>query len=91
MDHPIAGPSCTMSPCRWCELPTISDPSRRVHCNCMHSIADGNSEVNDLDDGPGSMEAICFGNAHWGGAFVLLHRHSPSHVHAPPLLLTRAH
>jgi len=57
----------------------------------MHSIADGNSEVNDLDDGPGSMEAICFGNAHWGGAFVLLHRHSPSHVHAPPLLLTRAH
>ena len=27
----------------------------------------GNSEINDKDDGPGAMEAIYFGNAHWGG------------------------
>ena len=27
----------------------------------------GNSETNDRDDGPGAMEAIYFGNAHWRG------------------------
>ena len=28
---------------------------------------DGNSESDDTDDGPGAMEAIYFGNAHWSG------------------------
>lgn len=27
----------------------------------------GNSETNNKDDGPGAMEAIYFGNAHWHG------------------------
>jgi hypothetical protein len=27
----------------------------------------GNSEINDKDDGPGTMEAIYFGRAHWNG------------------------
>jgi hypothetical protein len=32
---------------------------------------DGNSEADDKDDGPGAMEAIYFGNAHWGGCHPL--------------------
>ena len=38
-----------------------------THFNSGCCFDYGNSEVNDKDDGPGTMEAIYFGNAHWRG------------------------
>eukprot|EP01052_Picozoa_sp_SAG31_P069172 SAG31_NODE_27994_length_417_cov_0.622642_1_plen_80_part_00 len=38
-----------------------------MYCHTAPRSDYGNSEVNDRDDGPGAMEAIYFGNAHWHG------------------------
>ena len=56
-------------------VPTGNDPESiyavmsGTHYNGFCCFDYGNSEKTDKDDGPGAMEAIYFGDAHWGRPF----------------------